>query len=211
MARRRSEGSETERAPGRTHAGRAPSLTPRGQAWAVGAGLLLVVGAVAGAWRIAALGVVSLAALGAAYVAFFPTSVLVWRRHLELLWRVERGEDASGFVAGRPFRLTVTLRNRAPRALGRARVRAFSSTALTPPAALIMDLSAAHEATTSADVVAQRAGFWFLHGAAVELQDPLGLCTVEAYFPSPVGIKVLPRAALRLQPAEQRLLAGAPH
>jgi uncharacterized protein (DUF58 family) len=201
----------SERAPGRTHAGRAPSLTSRGQAWAAGAGLLLFVGAVAGSWRVAALGVVSLAALGAAYVAFFPTSVLVWRRHLELLWRVERGEDATAFVAGRPFRLTVTLRNRAPRALGRARVRAFSSTALTPPPALVMELAAAHEATSSAEVVAQRAGFWFLHGAAVELQDALGLCTVEAYFPSPVGIKVLPRAALRLEPAEQRLLAGAPH
>jgi len=200
-----------ERAPGRTHAGRAPSLTPRGQAWAVGAGLLLFLGAAAGAWRVAALGVVSLAVLGAAYVAFFPTSVLVWRRHLELLWRVERGEDASAFVAGRPFRLTVTLRNRAPRPLGRARVRPFASTALTPPAAMAMELAAAHEATVSADVVAQRAGLWFLHGAAVELSDAFGLCSVEAYFPSPVGIKVLPRPALRLQPAEQRLLAGAPH
>ena len=200
-----------DRAPGRTHSGRAPSLTARGRAWMVGAALTLFIGAVAGAWRVAALGVVSLAALGAAYVAFFPTSVLVWRRHLELLWRVERGEDASGFVAGRPFRLTVTLRNRAPRALGRARIRAFASSALSPPPALRLELAAAHEATVTADVVAQRAGFWFLHGAAVELQDPLGLCTVEAYFPSPVGIKVLPRAALRVAPAEQRLLAGAPH
>ena len=200
-----------ERAPGRTHSGRAPSLTPRGQAWAIGAGLLLLLGAAAGSWRVAALGVVSLSALGAAYVAFFPTSVLVWRRHLELLWRVERGEDASAFVAGRSFRLTVTLRNRAPRALGRARVRAFASSALTPPRALAMVLGAAHEATLTADVMALRAGLWFLHGAAVELQDSLGLCTVEAYFPSPVGIKVLPRPALRLQPAEQRLLAGAPH
>ncbi|MCU1280018.1 MAG: hypothetical protein JWM53_3564, partial [bacterium] len=208
---KRSEAEQSERAPGRTHAGRAPSLTPRGQAWAVGAGMLLFVGAVAGAWRVAALGVVSLAALGAAYVAFFPTSVLVWRRHLELLWRVERGEEARDFVAGRPFRLTVTLRNRAPRALGRARLRAFASSALTPPAALIMELGAAHEATMSGEVQAQRAGFWFLHGAAVELQDAFGLCTVEAYFPSPLGVKVLPRPALRLAPAQQRLQAGAPH
>ena len=201
----------SERAPGRTHAGRAPSLTARGQAWAIGAGLVLFIGAAAGAWRVAALGVVSLAALGAAYVAFFPTSVLVWRRHLELLWRVERAEDASAFVAGRPFRLTVTLRNRAPRALGRARLRAFASTALTTAPSLTMELAAAHEATVTADVVAQRAGLWFLHGAAVELTDRLGLCTVEAYFPSPVGVKVLPRPALRLQPSAQRLLAGAPH
>jgi uncharacterized protein (DUF58 family) len=208
---RRSDAEKAERAPGRTHSGRAPSLTPRGQAWAIGGGLLLFIGAVSGAWRVAALGVVSLAALGAAYVAFFPASVLVWRRHLELLWRVERSEDASAFVAGRPFRLTVTLRNRAPRTLGRARLRAFASSALTPPAALVMELGAAHEATLSGEVLAQRAGFWFLHGAAVELQDPFGLCTVEAYFPSPLGVKVLPRPALRLLPAQQRLQAGAPH
>jgi uncharacterized protein (DUF58 family) len=209
---RRTKSTERkERAPGRTHAGRAPSLTARGQAWAAGAGLLLFVGALAGAWRVAALGVVALTALGAAYVAFFPTSVLVWRRHLELLWRIERPGDGSDFVAGRPFRLTVTLRNRAPRALGRACLRAFSSTALTPPAALRMELRAAHESTVTAEVQVQRAGFWFLHGAAVELQDALGLCTVEAYFPSPVGIKVLPRPTLRLLPAPARLLSGAPH
>ncbi|MGZ3405916.1 MAG: hypothetical protein ACXVAN_05690, partial [Polyangia bacterium] len=94
----RSEAERSERAPGRTHSGRAPSLTARGQAWAVGAGLLLFVGAVAGSWRVAALGVLSLSALAAAYVAFFPTSVLIWRRHLELLWRVERTEDAAAFV-----------------------------------------------------------------------------------------------------------------
>jgi uncharacterized protein (DUF58 family) len=204
-------GSRTHRAPGRTHVGRAPSLTQRGQAWAAGAGLLLLVGAVAGSWRVAALGVVSLSALGAVYVAFFPTSVLIWRRHLELLWRVERGEHAGGFTVGRPFRLTVTLRNRAPRRLGRARVRVFASNALTPPASLSMELGAAREAMVVAEVQAERAGFWFLHGAAVELQDALGLCAVDAYFPSPLAVKVLPRAALRLAPAPQRAQAGAPH
>src|SRR5262245_57298262 len=105
-------------APGRTHAGRAPSLTARGQAWALGGAMLLVCGAVSGSWRIASLGVVSLSSLCVLYLLFFPTSVLIWRRHLELLWSVQRAEDGGGFVAGRPFRLTVTLRNRAPRTLG---------------------------------------------------------------------------------------------
>lgn len=209
----RTERVAVERKPrlhGRGHSGRAPSLTARGQAWAAGGALVLLLGAVAGAWRVAALGVVALAALGCAYVAFFPTAVLIWRRHLELLWRVERGEDGAGFVAGRPFRLTVTLRNRAPRPLGRALLRPFTSSALTPPPALAMELPAAWESTVSAEVQAQRAGFWFLHGAAVELRDALGLCTVEAYFPSPLAVKILPRA-LRLLPAHDRPQAGAPH
>jgi uncharacterized protein (DUF58 family) len=200
-----------ERAPGRTHSGRAPSLTRRGQAWALGAALLLLTGAAAGSWRVAALGVAQLAALIAFYVGFFPTSVLIWRRHLELLWRVERGQNGAGFFAGRPFGLTVTLRNRAPRPLGRARLRPFASSALTPPTALTMQLGAAHEATATTEVLAQRAGFWFLHGAAVEIQDTLGLCTVEAYFPSPLAVKILPRPSLRLQPPAERPQAGAPH
>ena len=200
-----------ERAPGRTHVGRAPSLTARGQAWAAGGGLVLLVGAAAASWRAAGLGAVALVALGAVYVAFFPTSVMIWRRHLELLWRVERGEDGGGFVAGRPFRLTVTLRNRAPRALGRAQLRIFSSSALSPPPSLRMDLGAGRERTAAAEVQAQRVGVWFLHGAAVEVQDPLGLCAVEAYFPSPLGVKVLPRPALRLSPLPERPQAGAPH
>lgn len=199
------------RAPGRTHVGRAPSLTGRGQAWAAGGALLLVVGAAAGSWRVAGLGVVALTALGAAYVAFFPASVMIWRRHLELLWRVERGGDGGGFVAGRPLRLTVTLRNRAPRALGRARLRVFCSSALVPPPSLTLELGAARESTVGAEVQAQRAGVWFLHGAAVEVQDALGLCGVEAYFPSPLGVKVLPRPASRLQPSPERRQAGAPH
>jgi uncharacterized protein (DUF58 family) len=193
----------------------------------MGAALLLLVGAAAGSWRVAALGVAQLAALIAFYVAFFPTSVLIWRRHLELLWRVERGADGGGFLAGRPFRLTVTLRNRAPRPLGRARLRPFSSSALTVsapdgravipdrrgarPPVLALQLGAAREATLATAVHAQRAGFWFLHGAAVEVQDALGLCTVEAYFPSPLAVKILPRASLRLQPPPERPQAGAPH
>jgi uncharacterized protein (DUF58 family) len=193
------------------HSGRAPSLTSRGQAWATGAALMLVAGAVGGSWRVAALGLIALSMLAAFYVSFFPTSVLIWRRHLELLWRIERGGDASGFVAGRPFKLTVTLRNRAPRPLGNASLRIFSSSALVPPAQLTMRLAAAHEATASGDVQADRAGFWFLHGAAVELADRFGLCAVEAYFPSPLGVKVLPRPAMRIPPPHVRPSAGAPH
>ena len=42
--------------------------------------------------------------------------------------------------------------------------------------------------------------------------DALGLCTVEAYFPSPVAHQgAAARRRCALQPAEQRLLAGAPH
>src|SRR5262245_10385413 len=113
--------------------GRAPALTPRGQAWAAGAALLVVVGTLGGAWRLAALGVLSLSALLCAYLAFFPTSVIIWRRHLELQWGIQREGGESSLVAGRPFRLVVTLRNLSPRGIGRALLRVFASPALSVP------------------------------------------------------------------------------
>mgnify|MGYP002147603408 CR=1 FL=1 len=55
-----------------------------------------------------------------------------------------------------------------------------------------------------------QAGQWFVHGAAVRLCDRLGLYTVEAYFPSALRLKVLPRSQPRVALPVARLAAGAP-
>jgi uncharacterized protein (DUF58 family) len=60
-------------------------------------------------------------------------------------------------------------------------------------------------------VTPHKVGYWHLHGAAVEVTDALGLCVVEAYFPSPLGVKIFPRPAVRSQPPEMAQSAGAPH
>jgi hypothetical protein len=138
--------------------GRAPSLTLRGQAWAAGAALLVVVGALGGSWRVVALGVLSLSGLCCAYLAFFPTSVVIWRRHVELQWGIVREGGEAGLHAGRPFRLVVTLRNLSPRAIGRARLRVFASPALDVPSELVATLGARREVTISGQVFPQRAG-----------------------------------------------------
>jgi uncharacterized protein (DUF58 family) len=191
--------------------GRPPSLTATGKAWALGGALLVVAGGAVGSWPVTALGTLSLGLLGAAYLAFYPTSILVWRRHLELRWHLERPTDGPGFVMGRPFRLRVTLCNRSPRALGRAKVRVFASSALEAPAPLVLALPARHEVTVSGELTATHAGTWFLHGAAIELTDRLGLSTVEAYFPSRISLQVLPRPQLRGGPRPSGPSAGAPH
>ena len=58
-------------------------------------------------------------------------------------------------------------------------------------------------------VVAPAAGRVVLHGLAVTLPGPLGLFEVPLYFPNPLVIKVLPRAALRTRSAP-RTITGLP-
>jgi uncharacterized protein (DUF58 family) len=191
--------------------GRAPSLTLRGQAWAAGAALLIVVGALGGAWRVVAVGVISLSALLSAYLAFFPTSVVIWRRHVELQWGIQREGGETSLVAGRPFRLVLTLRNLSPRGAGRATLRVFASPALSVPDRLSLTLGARREVTIFGQVWPQRAGYWSLHGAAVEITDLLGLSSVEAYFPSPMALKIFPRPAPFVAPPPEAQVSGAPH
>ena len=136
--------------------GRPPALTARGKTWAFGAALLTFAGGAIGSWPVAGLGLMATSLLCALYLGFYPTSVLIWRKHLELKWHLERQADApgGGFVVGRPFKLRITLRNRAPRALGRARVRVFSSSTLDGPGELVIELGARREASTGADMTA---------------------------------------------------------
>jgi uncharacterized protein (DUF58 family) len=191
--------------------GRSPSLTARGRAWAFGGAMLVLMGALTSSWRTAGLGVLALGALGALYLAFFPTAILIWRRYLEMKWGLERPSGDDAFVVGRAFKLTITLRSRGPRALGRARVRVFGSSAIAPPPPVELDLGAEMEATRATELCARKVGYWHLHGAAVEIAAPLGIATVEAYFPSPIGVKVFPRPAVRAIAVDTRPTAGAPH
>jgi uncharacterized protein (DUF58 family) len=157
----------------------------------------------AGVPEVIALGTLALAVLGATYLAFYPAAVLVWRQHLEMTFTLERAEGELGFYAGRPFRVVVMLRNRAPRPLGAARVRLMTSAALRPPD-LRLTLLAQSEGRAAGEVLPLSVGHWFLHGAAVELTCPFGLSSVEAYFPSSVGVKVFPRPIGRARPVGER-------
>jgi uncharacterized protein (DUF58 family) len=160
---------------------------------------LTALGALLGSPEVVALGVAQLTTLMVLYLRFFPASVFVWRRHLELAWTLDRPGGEAAFFVGRAARLRIALRNRSPRALGRARLRVIASSTLevTPAAdgaaALEAALPPSAEVEVVAQVVARRIGTWHLHGAALRLGDPLGLFTVEAYFPSSRAFQVLPR------------------
>jgi uncharacterized protein (DUF58 family) len=190
--------------------GRPPSLTSRGRAFAASGAVLMIGGALLSSWQVTALGVSTLAALCVLYILFYPTSILVWRHHLELAWSLERPAGEDGFVVGRPFRIRVSLRNRGPLSLGHASLRLFASSALESPGAFAASLGARSEVTVSGELTALCVGTWHLHGAAVELKGALGLCAVEAYFPSSLAIQVFPRPSVRALPEGARPQSGAP-
>ena len=197
--------------------GRAPALTSRGQLLLATAGLLSLGGALSASWMLAALGLVLITLVATAWIAFFPSAMLVWRRSVEMAWSVCGGLPADGaasgpgLVSGRAFELRVTLRNRGPAPLGRVKVRVVASSAITFDDRALEKQSClvgAHsEATLTALGRANSAGFLFLHGAAIEVIDRLGIAVLDAYFPSPLTLPVFPRSSLRVAPP--RLLGQA--
>lgn len=183
--------------------GRAPALSPRGRLLGAAAALIALSGAVVGSWALIGLGWALATLLSAAYLAFFPSVALIWRRHIELEWAV-RGHLEGSLIAGRPFDLHVTLRNRGPVALGRARLTLVASTPIDPPATLAFAMRARSEASAVGQGRPRAAGFWFLHGATLVVDGPLGLAEASAYFPSPLALKVLPRTSARAVPLPGR-------
>lgn len=193
--------------------GKLPALSPAGRAWLTLAMVLLIIGGGTGSWMLAACGFTVLGALLTLYLRFMPIAVVVWRRYLELVWWVERppGGGTTGLLAQRPFSLQVALRNLGPIPLGRAELRLLRSSCIdvsAPPPPL--PLPPRSEASARMELVAQQAGAWFLHGAAIRLHDAAGLCHVEAYFPLATPLRVLPRHGARQTLPGLRLSAGAP-
>lgn len=201
--------------------GRLPALTRSGRLWLTLSMVLLIVGSGAGNVLLAACGLCALSALLTLYLAYLPAAVLLWRRYLELTFVLPQAAPSGaslalaqahdGLIAGRPFPLLVTLRNLGVLPVGRAELHIYASRsirAIAPPP--VLTLGGRCEIELPLSLRAAQAGQWALHGAALTLSDPLGLFAVEAYFPSPLPIKVLPRTGPRATPPPMRISVGAP-
>lgn len=197
--------------------GREPALTVRGRLVLGTAVLLLLAGTGLGVWALVAFGLVVLSFLLCMYLAFYPAAVALWRRHVEFSWRLGPG-PGPGIGAGRakteaPIRLVaggvipveITVRNRAPVALGEARFELMTSSVVEPPhppghpakTPLSLWIGPRTEASLVVETRVPVAGYWCLHGALVYLRDPLGLSRLRAYFPAPLPLRTWPRAGLR--------------
>lgn len=172
-----------------------PKLATRGILIAITGLLFLLVGAVRAAPPVVAMAGVVLSLLLAAYLAFFPTAILLRRRKIELSWWVPPGDQpGGGLVADRPFALHLAFRNHGARKLRILRTTVLASSALEIPDKPSATVFSGRQVEVATEIRATSAGYHVLHGAVLGLGDWLGLFEVEAYFPNPISIKVFPRA-----------------
>ncbi len=127
-----------------------------------------------------------------------PLGRQVRRERLEFAWWLEHGSGraAGAPVPGASFHVHCYVRHRGQFVL--------DATELEPvmPAAVQMEAcpqAIRFEAATRTEfrltLVAPAAGRLVIHGLALRLRGPLGLFDTPLYFPNPLTIKVLPRAA----------------
>lgn len=152
--------------------------------------------------------------LALALAATMPRGRRVRRQRLEFAWWLGHGEPgASGgaVVPGAPFEVRCYIRHRGDDALLLASVGpivpAGATLADDEPRELVLHPRARNE--FSFRLVAPAVGRVVLHGLAVTLRGPFGLFEVPLYFPNPLVIKVLPRAAAVAR-GGTRVITGIP-
>jgi uncharacterized protein (DUF58 family) len=174
-----------------------PTLGPRGKLLLLTALSFLVTGSLTGAVAILALGFVLLCALMSAYLAFFPTAILLRNRMVELSWWIPPGDLPGGALTrNRPFHLHVALRNHGRRALHVKDVRLSVSRGLDIAELSPCEIAAGHQVELKAQGRSLRSAYQVIHGARVFLADALGLFTASAYFPNPIAVRVFPQAGV---------------
>jgi uncharacterized protein (DUF58 family) len=135
--------------------------------------------------------------LAVAFVLTVPLGARLRRQRLEFAWWLGGpGHTSSGVVAGAAFEVRCQLKNRS-----RQPVR-FAE--LLPVAPAGVQVHGADHALTLAPrtrsefgfrLTSSAAGRVVLQGLAVTVPGPFGLFFAPLYFPSPLGVKVLPRSA----------------
>ncbi len=129
-----------------------------------------------------------------------PIGRRVRRQRLEFAWWLGHGDPAAGggaVVPGAPFEVRCYIRHRGPMSLLLSKLSPIVPGGATvkedEPTELV--LAARSRTEFSFTLIAPAAGRVVLHGLSVTLRGPLGLFEVPLYFPNPLAIKVLPRAA----------------
>ena len=136
--------------------------------------------------------------LGWVLAATMPRGRRLRRQRLEFAWWLDHGTGvASGAVVSRsPFVVRCYVRHR-----GTATLDVSELDPLLPPAVehigkpgpIRLDGRARTEFVLR--LMAPAAGRVVLHGLAIRVRGPLGLFDTPLYFPNPLVVKVLPRAA----------------
>ncbi|MFK7992315.1 MAG: DUF58 domain-containing protein [Sandaracinaceae bacterium] len=189
---------------------------PTRTAFAVLAGALglLAIGVLGASWPATALGGVTFVGLALALAVTMPLGRRVRRHRLEFAWWLAHAEPGSGggaVVPGKPFGVKCFLRHRGaqPVTLHRLKPLAPGGARRIDDAGDALRLAPNARTEFTFTLTAPAAGRVVLHGLAVTLPGPLGLFEVPLYFPNPLVIKVLPRAAVRTR-RSPRNITGQP-
>jgi len=197
-----------------------PLPTERAVAAFLGSALALVLGVLGRSELVISLGGTGLLVLAGSLAATFPVGRRVRRERLEFAWWLGHGDPGTGptaAVPGVPLTVRCYVRHRGERTLwleGLEPLLAAGARLVPGPGGrdAMPRLDAASDGgfgrglpplqvrprarTEFAFCLAGDAvGRIVLHGLAVRLRGALGLYTVPLYFPNPLAIKVLPRAA----------------
>jgi uncharacterized protein (DUF58 family) len=180
----------------------------------VGALGAVLLGVATSSWPAAVLGGATVVGLALCLAMTMPLGRRVRRHRLEFAWWLAHAEPGSGggaVVPGKPFDVRCFLRHRSGMRLALHGLRPLAPGGArrvdAPGEVLVLEPNARTEFDFR--LVAPAVGRVVLHGLAVTLPGPLGLFAVPLYFPNPLVIKVLPRAALRTR-GSPRTITGLP-
>lgn len=159
-------------------------------------GLFTAAGYFFQSWPLAVIGEVPIFALLAAFVAFYPSLLMLRRRRVELLWWIPGGESArSARLVDQPFPIRIVIRNKGFSDVYAGRLSILGASALSlaaPDEAGGFVIPRLAEVAFDLPVVARAAGHWHLHGASLEVRAPFGLFSTRVYFPNPLELTALP-------------------
>ncbi|MCS6798647.1 MAG: DUF58 domain-containing protein [Myxococcota bacterium] len=139
-----------------------------------------------------------------AFAASVPLGRRVRTRRLELAWWLSGGSSGEGtvIVPGTPFEIRCYVRHVDARTLRLRELVPLTDGAhgaleegATPTASDVLEVPPGTRVEFGLRLLAPAVGRVVVHGLASRLLGPLGLFEVPLYFPNPIVVRVLPRAA----------------
>lgn len=151
--------------------------------------------------------------LALAFAATVPLGRRVRRQRLEFAWWVAHADDGTGTVVvpDAPFEVRCYVRHRGAAPLWVRRLSVIAGPAAIPlgPQDLALHVRGRARTEFTLPFRAASVGRLVLHGLSMTVTGPGRLFEMPLYFPNPMTIKVLPRAARR-PPVGSRTVRGTP-
>ncbi len=196
-----------------------PLPTSNAKIFFVGLCAMFVIGLVARSSEVMVLTGSGWVALSVALAASMSIARGIRAQRLEFAWWVEHEPQNRGIAPtpGAATQVRCYIRHRGSGALRISGVRPISSGARiqlpahfgqrpeSAKAATVLEVPPRSRVEFAFDLVPQSVGRLVLHGLALNLHGPWGLFAAPLYFPSPLTIRVLPRATSSARPSPRTL------